>query len=170
MPSAKISKYIELFILGLVTIFASIELGLTIYERIRISDLAGSSAAHDLDYIIFCAAWTILFCLFWILTSLTVNAGFLTTRKPRIIYFVFTAILWLAAGVLWQGETKEHGCDFGHNMCGINNTIQDFAWTQALKHIIGALTSLKKTPCKTNQASNGETVGDIDDKGLVQEV
>ncbi|KAG8879268.1 hypothetical protein FRB97_001798 [Tulasnella sp. 331] len=168
MPSAKISKYIELFILGLVTIFASIELGLTIYERIRISDLAGSSAAHDLDYIIFCAAWTILFCLFWILTSLTVNAGFLTTRKPRIIYFVFTAILWLAAGVLWQGETKEHGAGPRSNQS--LQTIQDFAWTQALKHIIGALTSLKKTPCKTNQASNGETVGDIDDKGLVQEV
>ncbi|KAG8879267.1 hypothetical protein FRB97_001797 [Tulasnella sp. 331] len=152
MPSAKFSRYIELFILGLATIFASIELGLTIHERIRINDLAGSSATHDLDYIMF------------------FKAGLLATPKPRIVYFVLTAILWVSAGVLWKEETKNHGCDFGHNMCGTNKTIQGIAWMQALKHIIGTLTSFKKMRSEANQADNGKLTGEFDDNGMHQKV
>ncbi|KAG8881507.1 hypothetical protein FRB98_004290 [Tulasnella sp. 332] len=99
-----------------------------------------------------------------------IKAGLLATPKPRIVYFVLTAVLWVSAGVLWKEETKNHGCDFGHNMCGTNKTIQGIAWMQALKHIIGTLTSFKKMRSEANQADNGKLTGEFDDNGMHQKV
>ncbi|KAG8871408.1 hypothetical protein FRB98_000799 [Tulasnella sp. 332] len=165
MPTAsQRAKYIEIFILTLATIFASIELGLCIHERININDLAGSSATERLDYIIFCSGWTIIFCIVWILAALMVNSGILASPTPHIVYFVFTAVLWLAAGFLWRDETKDNGCDFGHDMCGTNKTIQGITWMQALKHVIGTITTLRKMQSDTKAKSDAiKMTGDYSD-------
>ncbi|KAG8852553.1 hypothetical protein FRB96_008649 [Tulasnella sp. 330] len=157
MPSAKVTKYIGLFILTLATIFASIELGLTISERIKINDIGLSSATERLDYLIFCSGWTILFCVSWIIIELTVKAGFLSTPTPHLIYYVITAVLWLVGAVLWNRETKDNGCDFGHNLCSTNKTIQGTAWMQLLKHTIGTLRTLNQI--RQNRQNNGDGKG-----------
>ncbi|KAG9029370.1 hypothetical protein FRB95_005377 [Tulasnella sp. JGI-2019a] len=140
MPmSAARTKYLHLFVLALATVFAAIELWLTIRERSLLDSSNATSTTHRLDYLIACSGWTIGWSILLILISLVITAEHLGLKVFFLIYFFITAIIWLVGAIMWHIEVKHNGCDMGHNECKHNNSIQGIAWAELLKHAVGTL-------------------------------
>ncbi|KAG8876172.1 hypothetical protein FRB97_004350 [Tulasnella sp. 331] len=154
----KNAKYLQLFVLALATIIAGVELGLTIYERVHINALRGTSITHVLDYLIFASGWTVFWGCMFVIIMLVVKTGLLVSSVIEMVYFAITAGIWLAAAILWRIQQNKYGCDFEADMCGKNKTIESIAWLQVLKHVVG--TGLFFMKIRAIRARQNEKVGE----------